>query len=76
MKEKMYLVHVAEKDVPVDCGLKSAKPGLENTIRVDIKCKNSELLDIRRNLDILSSMYIFEKSNVKHIRDLLESASE
>ena len=32
IKKKLYLVHIAESDIPKDLGLKIAKYGLENTI--------------------------------------------
>lgn len=32
IKERLYLVHIAAKDIPTGTGLKAAIPGLENTI--------------------------------------------
>ncbi len=36
VKKRLYLVHIAEKDVPRDSGLRPARVGLEHTIRVDV----------------------------------------
>jgi len=36
VKKKLYIVHAAKKDVPLNMGLKVAKPGLENTIRLKV----------------------------------------
>lgn len=35
VKKRLYLVHIAAKDVPADKGLRAAREGLEHTIRVD-----------------------------------------
>ena len=32
VKKRMWLIHVAGKDIPKDCGLKGGVPGLENTM--------------------------------------------
>ena len=55
IKDKMYLYHVAEKDIPIDSGLKSAKVGLSNTIYI---IKDSKLSNTLSNLDLLKSMEI------------------
>lgn len=36
VKKRLFLVHIAEKDVPQDTGLRPAKVGLEHTLRVDV----------------------------------------
>jgi hypothetical protein len=74
IKEKIYLVHVAAKDIPKDSGLKIAKVGLENTIRLDVE--DAEGLKLLRTLDILSSIELFEKSSLKNVRDLIDSSVE
>ena len=33
----MYLVHVAAKDIPANLGLKAAKAGFDNTLRLEIE---------------------------------------
>lgn len=70
--EKLFLVHAAQKDIPIDSGLKLAKPGLDNTISINVKIDNS--FDILRTLDILCSIELFDKTNIKNVRDMLESA--
>ncbi|MBC7052037.1 cAMP/cGMP-dependent 3',5'-cyclic-AMP/GMP phosphodiesterase, partial [Salmonella enterica subsp. enterica serovar Enteritidis] len=35
VKKRLYLVHIAAKDVPTDRGLQGAREGLEHTIRVE-----------------------------------------
>jgi hypothetical protein len=32
IKNKLFLIHIAQKDLKPGCGLKTAKPGIENTI--------------------------------------------
>ena len=32
IKNKLYVIHIAEKDLQKNTGLKIAKPGIENTI--------------------------------------------
>ena len=71
----MYLVHVAEKDVPDDKGLNIAKTGLDNTLRLEVG-KSSPIMDFFRKLDILSSIHLFENSNIRNVRDLLDSSEE
>lgn len=36
VKKRLFLVHIAEKDVPKDVGLRPAKVGIEHTLRVDV----------------------------------------
>ncbi|MBS2019405.1 MAG: cAMP/cGMP-dependent 3',5'-cyclic-AMP/GMP phosphodiesterase, partial [Deltaproteobacteria bacterium] len=35
VKKRLYLVHIAAKDVPANTGLRAAREGLEHTIRVE-----------------------------------------
>ena len=74
VKEKMFLVHTSAKDIPAGSGLKMAKVGIVETLRLEVpEDQNSYLL---KTLDIISSIELFEKSNIKNVRDLLDSASE
>lgn len=74
VKERLFLVHIAEKDIPKDSGLRMAKTGLQNTVAVDVvKEKTSSVLN---TLDVLCSIELFEKTNIRNVRDLLESAQE
>ncbi len=36
VKKRLFLVHIADKDVPRDAGLRPAKVGIEHTLRVDV----------------------------------------
>lgn len=74
VKEKILLVHTSQKDIPADSGLRIAKPGIENTLKLDVpEDENSYLM---KSLDIISSIDLFEKTNIKNVRDLLDSALE
>lgn len=50
VKERLYLVHVAESSVPEDSGLKVAGEGVENTISVNIVL---QLLEILKKIFVL-----------------------
>lgn len=74
VKERLFLVHTSAKDIPADSGLKMAKAGIEATLKLDVpEDKNSYLL---KTLDIISSIEMFEKSNIKNVRDLMDSSTE
>ena len=74
IKDKMFLVHTSAKDVPPDSKLRIAKPGIEATISLEVlEDQNTHIL---KTLDIISSIELFEKSNIKNVRDLIDSASE
>ena len=74
IKKKMLLVHAAEKDIPKDSGLTMAKAGLQNTITLDVS--NAIPMNILNTLDVLCSIELFEKTNIRNVRDFLESAQE
>ena len=74
IKKKLLLVHVAEKDIPPDSGLRMAKPGLQNTVALDVQ--QTKPINILNTLDVLCSIELFEKTNLRNVRDLLESAQE
>eukprot|EP00743_Colponemidia_sp_Colp-15_P007608 GILK01008231.1.p1 GENE.GILK01008231.1~~GILK01008231.1.p1 ORF type:complete len:784 (+),score=143.48 GILK01008231.1:66-2417(+) len=69
VKDRLYLVHVASKDVPSDCGLKCASTGVENTIRIDVTpLQHGEAIQL---LDLVTSMEIFRNLSVENARDIL-----
>ena len=74
IKKKLLLVHVAEKDIPLDSGLRMAKTGLQNTISLGVQ--HQKPTNILNTLDVLCSIELFEKTNLRNVRDLLESAQE
>ena len=51
----MYLYHVAEKDIPIESGLKIAKVGVSNTIYI---IKDGNLSNTLSNYDLLWSLEI------------------
>lgn len=66
-------MHVAEKDIPKDSGLKSAKTGLENTITLKIKKQDSS--EFFQKLDLIQSISLFEKMSIKNAKIFLEVAT-
>lgn len=67
----MYLVHIAEKDLLKNKGLKIAKTGIENTI-ILIGPNSGKNIDILRKIDLLSSINIFENLNLNNLRSLID----
>ena len=58
VKERMWLVHIAEKDVPKDLGLKLAREGVENTLVLEIEQKESG--DAVEVLELLETVPFFK----------------
>ena len=62
VKERMWLVHIAEKDVPKDMGLKLAREGVENTLVLDIEKKESgdavEVLEILETIPFFKGIFM------------------
>ncbi|MBX3206476.1 MAG: cyclic nucleotide-binding domain-containing protein [Labilithrix sp.] len=61
VKKRLYLVHIAAKDVPKDVGLRAAREGLEHTLRVEPSSSPRfseaiELLDIFAMVDFLRDL--------------------
>jgi CRP-like cAMP-binding protein/glyoxylase-like metal-dependent hydrolase (beta-lactamase superfamily II) len=61
VKKRLYLVHIAAKDVPTGTGLRAAREGLEHTIRVEPSAAPRfsdaiELLDIFSMVDFLRDL--------------------
>ncbi len=61
VKKRLYLVHIAAKDVPQGVGLRAAREGLEHTIRVEPSAtprfaEAIELLDIFAMVDFLRDL--------------------
>ena len=61
VKKRLYLVHIAAKDVPSDQGLRAAREGLEHTLRVEPSAVPRfgdaiELLDIFSMVDFLRDL--------------------
>lgn len=71
-KERLYLVHIADKDVPRDKGLKGAHVGLENTIRIDVSPPaHADALSL---LDVFCSVDLFRDFPLERAREILHLA--
>ena len=73
IKKRLYLVHIAEKDVPTDKGLRAARVGLEHTIRVEPSAapRFSEAIEL---LDIFSMVDFLRDLPLSRARSLLQVA--
>jgi hypothetical protein len=73
VKEKLYLVHVSEANIPKDVGLKAAPVGIEKTLVV-VEPNNSKDKDILNVLDIICSIELFQNTPLRSLRDLIQSS--
>lgn len=73
VKNRLWLVHIAEKDVPVEKGLRAARVGLEHTIRVEPSSspRFAEAIDM---LDVLSMVDFLRDLPLSRARTLLQVA--
>lgn len=73
VKKRLWLVHIAEKDVPKDVGLRAASVGLEHTIRVDPSAspRFAEAIDM---LDVFSMVDFLRDLPLSRARTLLQVA--
>lgn len=71
-KERLYLVHIAEKDLPKDRGLKSARVGLEQTIRIPVDSSPND--EAAEWLELLSGVEIFRELPLSRAGELLRAA--
>jgi hypothetical protein len=71
IKEKLYLIHIAAKDVPEGVGLKAAKAGLKNTIVLDVNVQIDHSIQM---LDLLSSIEFLNQIPLIKARDLIRSS--
>ncbi|MBL9027874.1 MAG: cAMP/cGMP-dependent 3',5'-cyclic-AMP/GMP phosphodiesterase [Myxococcales bacterium] len=69
VKERLYLVHIARKDVPKESGLKSAEVGLDRTMRIDVEMPaQAEAIDV---LNVFCSIDFFRELSMPRARELL-----
>ncbi len=69
VKERLYLVHIARKDVPPEAGLKSAEVGLEKTMRIDVdRPAQAEAIEV---LNVFCSIDFFRELSLTRARELL-----
>lgn len=73
IKERLYLVHIASKDIPIGTGLKAAIPGLENTIILPVYPAIDKTI---QKLDLLSSIDIFNNIPLNKAKDLIRCCLE
>lgn len=69
VKERLYLVHIAKKDVPPDCGLKTADVGLEHTKRIAVETPvHADAIDV---FNVFCSIDFFRDLPLSRARELL-----
>lgn len=71
-KRRLYLVHVAERDVPPDLGLKVARVGLAHTLRVDVAPPpRGEAIDV---LEAICAVDLFRDFPLARAGEILHAA--
>jgi CRP-like cAMP-binding protein/glyoxylase-like metal-dependent hydrolase (beta-lactamase superfamily II) len=71
-KRRLYLVHVAERDVPPELGLKVARVGLEHTLRVDVAPPpRGEAIEV---LDVICAVELFRDFPLARAGEILHAA--
>jgi CRP-like cAMP-binding protein/glyoxylase-like metal-dependent hydrolase (beta-lactamase superfamily II) len=73
VKKRLYLVHIAAKDVPKDVGLRAAREGLEHTIRV-APSNSPRFSDAIELLDIFSMVDFLRDLPLSRAKSLLQVA--
>jgi CRP-like cAMP-binding protein/phosphoribosyl 1,2-cyclic phosphodiesterase len=69
VKERLYLVHIAKKDIPEGAGLKAAEVGLEKTLAIDVRePAHAHAMDI---LNVFCSIDFFRDLPLSRARELL-----
>lgn len=74
IKQKLYLIHIAAKDIPVDSGLKGLGVGLENSV-ILIQASDDED-EIESNLDLLCSLEIIQWVPFNRISEIIQCFKE
>ncbi len=69
VKARLYLVHIAGKDVPADAGLKTAEVGLDKTLRVEVE--SPEMADAIEALNVFCSIDFFRELPLSRAKELL-----
>jgi len=69
VKKRLYLVHIAKKDVPVESGLKAAEVGLDKTVAIAVNDPvHAQAMDI---LNVFCSVDFFRDLPLSRARELL-----
>jgi CRP-like cAMP-binding protein/phosphoribosyl 1,2-cyclic phosphodiesterase len=72
VKERLLVVHIAEKDLPASSGLRVGKVGLENSIRIEVvPSPHAEAISI---LDAFLSVDLFRDFNLARASEILQVA--
>lgn len=72
VKKRLYLTHIAEKDLPKDKGLKTAKGGIEHTIRIE--SETPQHADAIELLDLVCGVDLFRGFSISRAREVLQVA--
>lgn len=72
VKQRLYLTHIAEKDLPKDKGLKVGKNGIEHTIRLETEApRHAEAIEL---LDVICGVDLFRQFTISRAREVLQAA--
>lgn len=72
VKRRLYLLHIAQKDLPADQGLKVAPAGVEHTIRIPVDPpRHAEAIAL---LDVFVGLDLFRGFSLARARELLQVA--
>ncbi|MDC3378948.1 cAMP/cGMP-dependent 3',5'-cyclic-AMP/GMP phosphodiesterase [Planctomycetota bacterium] len=72
VKERLYVVHIAEKDLPTDAGLKVAPCGVEHTLVLEVEPpRHAEAIEL---LDVFASIDLFRDLTLGRGREILQVA--
>jgi len=73
VKERLLLIHIAEKDIPAaGSGLRVAKVGIENTIVIEVeKPRYAEAIEL---LDVFGSIDLFRGFSLARAKEILQVA--
>lgn len=72
VKERLYLLHIAAKDLPEGKGLKVAPAGVENTLRIEVE--PPEHADAIELLDVFAAIDLFRDFSLTRAREILQVA--
>ncbi len=72
VKQRLFLTHIAEKDLPKDTGLRTARGGIEHTIRIASEApRHAEAIEL---LDLVCGVDLFRGFSISRAREVLQVA--
>jgi CRP-like cAMP-binding protein/glyoxylase-like metal-dependent hydrolase (beta-lactamase superfamily II) len=72
VKGRLYLTHMAEKDLPKDKGLKVARSGIEHTIKIAADTpRHADAIEL---LDVICGVDLFRNFPISRAREVLQVA--